>query len=260
MKITKSIIVISVFLIFSVCVSNVAADEPILGEIRMWASDGTPPDGWMLANGQALPEYSTSEYCQQVGLTWGPDGTSCAVPDLEGRFVMGSSPEYEMASTGGVISHTLTVDELPSHTHGVRWVGTTGSVFGLPDDATSGSSGYLSTQPTGGNKPHTNLPPYVVVTFIIYTGIFSATPTPTPTATATATATPTATATGTTGPTPTATAIPTATSPITSTTILTTYLSINRALAVPLSVSLGEMSVAASLLLVLAVSALQLFR
>lgn len=64
------------------------------GLITMWSGASTAiPSGWLLCNGE--------------------NGT----PDLRNRFIVGAGDEYEVGATGGEKTHTLTTEEMPSHTH-----------------------------------------------------------------------------------------------------------------------------------------------
>lgn len=104
---------------------------------------------------------------------------------LEGRFLLGSSSSYANGATGGEASHTLTVDEMPSHEHIQRaeganyqefevfrgWSdGETGSLIGNSHRAngtqavyiTNGSQ-YVHTWKAGNDQAHNNMPPYLVV-------------------------------------------------------------------------------------------------
>ncbi len=84
--------------------------------------------------------------------------------DSVGRFVLGvtSGSGFEMGDTGGEAEHTLTVDEMPAHTHTVRTnklqadgnaSNPSGIVSGVQETGPSGS--------TGGGDPHNNMPPYI---------------------------------------------------------------------------------------------------
>lgn len=109
----------------------------------MWsgASDAVP-DGWALCNG----ENNT--------------------PDLRDRFVLGAGNEYEVGATGGEATHTLTIDEMPKHSHGI------GSNSGHNMWANPWSEPLLGTYGqqsgiTGGDQPHNNMPPYYALCFIM---------------------------------------------------------------------------------------------
>lgn len=66
----------------------------------------TPPTGWHLCDGSA---HGSSELQAVIG--------SANTPDLRGRFILGVSPSHPNKETGGAETHTLTVPEMPSHTH-----------------------------------------------------------------------------------------------------------------------------------------------
>lgn len=132
------------------------------------------------------------------------DGTN-STPDLRDRFVVGAGSSYALNATGGAASvntgaagshthtgsvddHVLTVDEIPSHEHGVKDSsstgpsGTPGYVLGPPSD-----TGILNTKAAGGGQGHSHtlsgvstasdhthtaatLPPYRALYYIMYTG------------------------------------------------------------------------------------------
>lgn len=85
---------------------------------------------------------------------------------IEGKFLLGSSNDYALGDTGGEATHTLTVDEMPSHNHGLKGYTSfgqgTGSSFKLY--GADGSANY-TTNNTGGGQAHNNMPPYEVVNY-----------------------------------------------------------------------------------------------
>ena len=120
------------------------------GGIIIWSGSANDiPEGWALCNGQ--------------------NGT----PDLRGRFVLGAVEEtgvkYSVGNTGGEETHTLTVDEMPSHSHEIsRTFGGGGGGSGGGDINTSGSGRTpFSILPAGGNQPHENMPPYYTLCYIM---------------------------------------------------------------------------------------------
>ena len=132
------------------------------------------------------------------------DGTE-GTPDLQGKFILGSSSSHEVGSSGGEETHKLTADEMPSHTHSVNTsnlsigsggahthklyadsgtststrhdivsgVGNGNAYFGLnPFTGTDGThthtiSGSMSNENTGGDQAHNNMPPYYALCYIM---------------------------------------------------------------------------------------------
>ena len=89
---------------------------------------------------------------------------------IEGRFLLGQSGSYVINSTGGEASHTLTVNEIPSHNHLSVSSGrsqvfgfTPGGWSAVTPDTTNSNATNDKTGYTGGGKAHNNMPPYKVV-------------------------------------------------------------------------------------------------
>lgn len=95
-----------------------------------------------------------------AGTTWEID------TDYQGRTIIGSGDGYMFGANGGETSHTLTVAEMPNHTHNLP----TGSAgyFGTTRFCGSDGAGEnleLATLSAGGSQPHNNMPPYTVVNY-----------------------------------------------------------------------------------------------
>lgn len=89
---------------------------------------------------------------------------------LKDRFLLGAGSTYTNGSTGGEASHTLTENEMPSHSHGQYVTVASGGSLSANCDYDSYVSGKarksaqnVSTDPTGGGNSHNNMPPYLVV-------------------------------------------------------------------------------------------------
>jgi microcystin-dependent protein len=175
--------------------------DQFLGEIRP-VSFNFAPVGWALCNGQILPISQNTALFSLLGTTYGGNGTSnFALPNLQALFPMhfGQSPglsPYELGQTGGENAVTLLTQQLPTHSHAPQGAPTAGSAdspagavwaqprFGRATDqvyATSATPGALAPMAPqtlladGGGQPHNNLPPYLVINFVIaMTGIFPA--------------------------------------------------------------------------------------
>lgn len=156
--------------------------QPYVGEIRMFAGNFAPA-GWMFCAGQLLPISENETLFQLIGTTYGGDGQSTfALPDLRGRIPLHQGNGFILAETGGAEEITLTVAQMPAHSHpflGSTDVGNASSpATNLPARTGGATSLYIQETPTvnmhaqaisstGGSQPHTNLQPYLCVSFII---------------------------------------------------------------------------------------------
>jgi microcystin-dependent protein len=161
--------------------------QPYYGEIRMFAGNFAPA-GWFLCEGQLLPISENDTLFTLIGTTYGGDGeTTFALPDLRGRLPLHMGSGFTLAETGGVEEVTLTVNQIPAHSHPLQASGDSastlnpgGEVLATPLTATPffGASSNLPLAPqaiasVGGSQPHTNFQPYLCVNFIIANnGIF----------------------------------------------------------------------------------------
>lgn len=82
---------------------------------------------------------------------------------LQNRFLLGAGSSYTAGETGGSATHKLTIDEMPSHSHGLKNDKTGGSGSAKWVINSSASSGTGAITNTGGNQAHNNMPPYLVV-------------------------------------------------------------------------------------------------
>jgi microcystin-dependent protein len=160
-------------------------DEPFLGEIRLM-SFAFAPDGWVPCNGQILPINQNQALFSLLGTNYGGDGrVNFALPDLRGRVPGHASTDHVLGQRLGEEAHTLTVGELPRHTHAVPAVdvdGTqatpaggalarAGDLYGTPSDLVALQGG--STSGVGGSQAHPNMQPYLTLSYCIATfGVF----------------------------------------------------------------------------------------
>ena len=149
--------------------SDILKAVPI-GTIVMWAT-GTPPEGWLLCNGKDVSRTAYAELFKVLGTSVGAAGSSSfKIPDLSGRFPLGASNTHSLHSMGGEEAHTLTVDEMPAHDHGVGGNvvqrGSGSDAFRELAGAYPGGSNS-SSQRQGGGRAHNNMPPFYGINFII---------------------------------------------------------------------------------------------
>src|SRR5690606_5617302 len=100
--------------------------QPYVGEIRMFAGNFAPA-GWMMCEGQLLPISENETLFQLIGTTYGGDGQSTfALPDLRGRLPIHQGNSFILAETGGAEEITLTVSQIPAHSHPLLAAAVTG--------------------------------------------------------------------------------------------------------------------------------------
>ena len=76
------------------------------------------PKGWALSNGQLLPINQNQALFSLLGTTFGGDGrVNFALPDLRGRTPIHVGSGHTLGERGGEPAHTLSISEIPTHTH-----------------------------------------------------------------------------------------------------------------------------------------------
>jgi microcystin-dependent protein len=158
--------------------------EPFLSEIRLF-SFGFPPKGWALCDGQLLPINQNQALFSLMGTTYGGDGrVNFGLPNLQGRAPMHVGSGHTLGEIGGEQGHTLSISEIPTHTHllqGVEMPPDTGSPDQsmLPQtpryasDLSSVALAAASIGNIGGSQAHLNMQPFLTLNFsIALQGIF----------------------------------------------------------------------------------------
>jgi len=139
------------------------------------------PAGWMFCEGQLLPISEFETLFNLIGTTYGGDGQSTfGLPDMRGRLPIHQGNGFTLAENGGVEQVTLTVPQIPAHSHaavaqsvsgtqagpeGNVWAGSNLSEYGAGTPNTAMNSEAIGS--IGGSQPHSNFQPYLCVDFII---------------------------------------------------------------------------------------------
>jgi microcystin-dependent protein len=161
--------------------------EPFLSEIRMM-SFGYNPQGWALCNGQLMPINQNQALFSLLGTNYGGDGrVNFALPDLRGKVPIHMGQGHTLGETAGEQSHTLSIEELPTHVHVATASSTTGSdnipgnnLLGgsAPNNLYGPSQNLVPLRPgtvanVGGSQAHQNMQPFLTISFCIaLQGIF----------------------------------------------------------------------------------------
>lgn len=160
--------------------------EPFLSEIRVM-SFNFAPKGWALCNGQLLPINQNQALFSLLGTTYGGDGrVNFALPNLQGRVPVHVGSGFVLGQTGGEAAHTVTVSELPQHTHAVSaasdaastnvpssstYLASQANVYTPAANLTAMSAGAVGL--VGGSQAHQNMQPFLAFNFCIaLQGIF----------------------------------------------------------------------------------------
>jgi len=156
--------------------------DPYVGEIRI-VTQNFAPRGWALCNGQVLNVNAYQALFSILGGVYGGNGnTTFALPNLGGKLVIGMAPTYALGSTGGNATNTLTLENLPTHSHLMTVSSQVGNTVsptnGFFANAGPGDNEYgsiapsmtLSTQAVssaGGSAALPNMQPYLTLSFVI---------------------------------------------------------------------------------------------
>lgn len=136
------------------------------------------PSGWLLCDGSAVSRTTFAALFTAIGTLWGSgDGSSTFnVPDFRRRVAVGSGGSGSatlgnaVGNTGGAETHTLTVNEMPSHSHTINsWDEFDPGVGNSAGVNEAGGFNLPQTNPTGGGAAHNNIQPSAVVLKIIKT-------------------------------------------------------------------------------------------
>lgn len=155
--------------------------DPLLGEMK-WVAFNFAPRGWTTCDGQILPIANNQALFSLIGTIYGGDGrTTFALPDLRGRLMLHDSDDYRLGSRGGEESNTLTIANLPSHTHSLSGSSARANST-LPDDRSPANTSRTklygngaidktmdgdTISATGGSQPHNNMMPSTTLNCII---------------------------------------------------------------------------------------------
>lgn len=159
--------------------------EPFLSEIRIM-SFAFPPKGWAFCNGQLLPINQNQGLFSLLGTTFGGDGrVNFGLPDLRGRVPIHVGGGHTLGERGGEQAHTLSVAELPTHTHtmmgsqnnantpnpGQAVLAAANNIYGAPNNLTALHPNSVAN--AGGTQAHLNMQPFLTLSFCIaLQGIF----------------------------------------------------------------------------------------
>lgn len=197
----KKLIVLALVMMSMFKVS--AQGEMIIGQICMF-SGNFAPYGWLYCEGQELSISQYEVLYTVIGTTYGGDGISTfKLPDFRGRVPIHTSQTHPLGQSGGEATHTLTTNEIPSHTHALGSNSVALAASSANGTVNSPKNNYyavntksgneystttntqtnaITLSPTtvgvaGGSQPHNNQKPFLTIGYIIcYEGIYPSRP------------------------------------------------------------------------------------
>lgn len=122
---------------------------------------------WLLLDGSSVSKLTYPQLFNCFGYAYGGSGNNFNLPNYTGRFILAATNiggGYPVGASGGEISHTLTIAEMPSHDHSPRY-GTNFISSGGSGSQAIGGGAYAfyaggNTATNGGGQSHNNMPPY----------------------------------------------------------------------------------------------------
>ncbi|MFC6356145.1 phage tail protein [Luethyella okanaganae] len=153
---------------------------PFIGEIRLFGGNFAPA-GWAFCNGQLMSIAENDVLFTLIGTTYGGDGQQTfGLPNLQSRFPRHASSGLPLGQASGTESVTLTSAQIPPHSH-TALAATGAAATGDPSNASwaawpdvpystvapTVAMNAAAISPSGANRPHDNMSPYLAVSFII---------------------------------------------------------------------------------------------
>lgn len=136
------------------------------------------PDGWLTADGSNVSRSTYAVLFAAIGTTYGSgDGsTTFGLPNLKGKTAVGldsTQTEFDaLGETGGAKTHTLSLTEIPSHSHDIQRNNSAATSVGADASAlyralANTGATYTTTQTAGGGGAHNNLQPYITLNYCV---------------------------------------------------------------------------------------------
>ncbi len=155
---------------------------PVGTIVAYYGNEQSIPKGWFLCNGRQMTQNEIDQYPNLANLL---SSTNYYLPNLGGLTIVGSGsqgngePVYASGQKGGTTEVTLSLEEIPAHTHNLIYFqaepqggGTSNAarlnVSDADKPATTTSTGGMAD---GTTKPHDNMQPYCVLSYIMCAGL-----------------------------------------------------------------------------------------
>lgn len=134
-----------------------------IGSIIAYATNDVP-DGILPCDGNLYLRDDYPKLYDVLDTQFIVDADSFNTPDLTGRFLLADGNGRSLGDVGGEEEHTLTIPEMPAHSHDYISAVASVTTVVVPDEPSAVPS-PSATSPQGGGNPHNNMPPYYVVKY-----------------------------------------------------------------------------------------------
>lgn len=142
----------------------------MIGELIAYAGASSPlPAQWLLCDGSSILRSDYPDLFAVIGTAYGASDLShFNLPDLRGMVLIGQGSGFTLANPVGEYNHTLTVGEMPTHSHTEIAATSTLINGGLEAPASSAVPTPSSTGSSGLGTAHNNVQPSMPITYLIY--------------------------------------------------------------------------------------------
>lgn len=152
------------------------------------------PAGFLLCDGSEVSRETYADLFAVCGTRYGTPSSNLVfkLPDVRGRVLIGESSTLSVGDSGGSETHSLTADEVPSHSHGITdgghshdgvWRLSSGSGqpahssrvpaysinYAVSTLSTKTATTGITLNAAGSGAAHNNMQPSAVVNYIIKT-------------------------------------------------------------------------------------------
>lgn len=119
------------------------------------------PDKWQIASGQILSGDDYPELYDIIPEEFRNGDGTFDIPDLRSKFLYGAGVDENVGDTGGEANVTLTIAQIPSHSHTIAKGAAVASQNSRATQANNTALADQNTGLAGGGESHNNLPPYI---------------------------------------------------------------------------------------------------
>lgn len=146
--------------------ATTAANGVPPGTVISFAGPGTP-SGYLFCNGGGYSTSSFPNLFSAIGYYWGGSGSTFYVPNMINNVAVGAGGNWGVGASGGEVTHTLQIGEMPSHNHQNPHAGSPSGNGAIIGGNSPSFDGTMNSSYTGGGAPHNNMQPFLSMYYFI---------------------------------------------------------------------------------------------